>query len=94
MDKYFKVSVADVKDFNPKTESGVIFANPPYGERLLDINAANKIYKTMGKVFTKDKFSSYIVSASEDFPEYFGRRESKNRKLFNGSIKCRVYMYY
>ncbi len=94
VDKYFKVSVADVKDFNPKTETGVIFANPPYGERLLDINAANKIYKTMGKVFPKDKFSSYIVSASEDFPEHFGRRESKNRKLFNGSIKCRVYMYY
>ncbi len=91
---YIKVECLDVKNFSPKTEEGIIFSNPPYGERLLDIKAANEIYKVMGKVYPKDGFSSYIVSASEDFEEHFGKKASKNRKLFNGSLRCRVYMYY
>ena len=92
--KYISVKTADVKNFIPESESGIIFANPPYGERLLDIKEANDIYRTMGKVFPKENFSKYIVSASEDFEQYYGERAQKNRKLFNGSIRCRVYMYY
>lgn len=91
---YVKASVLDVKDFKPQTQNGIIFANPPYGERLLDIKEANRLYRVMGEVFPKENFPHYIVSASEDFEEIFGRKATKNRKLFNGSIRCRVYMYY
>lgn len=94
VEKYIKAEVLDIKDFKPKTENGIIFANPPYGERLLDIRQAERIYKTMGKVFPKDGFSKYIVSASEDFEDFYGLKANKNRKLFNGSLRCRVYMYY
>ena len=92
--EYIELEVRDIKDFSPKTESGIIFANPPYGERLLDIKKAHELYKTAGKVLPKENFSKYIVCAAEDFEGSFGARANKNRKLFNGSLRCRVYMYY
>ena len=33
-----------VADFTPSTEKGMIICNPPYGERLLDIQQAEEIY--------------------------------------------------
>ncbi|MBR6314866.1 MAG: class I SAM-dependent RNA methyltransferase [Clostridia bacterium] len=35
---------ADVRDFTHRTERGTVICNPPYGERLLDISAAEELY--------------------------------------------------
>lgn len=90
-----KVKKADISEFSPKTEKGIVICNPPYGERLLDIASAEKIYGLMGKVFAKRAgFGYYIISPHEDFEQIFGRRADKRRKLYNGMIKCQLYMYY
>lgn len=58
----------DVADFQPLGERGDVICNPPYGERLLDIRAAEELYRTMGKVFTpKKKWSYNIISPDETF---------------------------
>lgn len=85
----------DVKDFAMETGKGVVICNPPYGERLLDVKEAQAIYRTMGKVFAqrgKDRF--YIISPDEEFEKFFGKKADKRRKLYNGMIKCQVYMYF
>ena len=30
----------------------------------------------------------------EDFEKLFGRPADKRRKLYNGMLKCQLYMYY
>ncbi|MCR5485742.1 MAG: class I SAM-dependent RNA methyltransferase [Clostridiales bacterium] len=88
-------SVADVKDFSMKTEKGTLICNPPYGERLLDINEAETLYRTMGTVFKREHGRSYsIICPSETFEKSFGRKADKRRKLYNGMIKCDLYMYF
>ena len=88
------VKQADVKDFVMNEGKGVVICNPPYGERLLDMKEAQKIYRTMGKVFVdRDRDRFYIISPDDHFETYFGRRADKRRKLYNGMIKCQVYMY-
>lgn len=88
-------SVADVKNFSPKTERGTLICNPPYGERLLDINEAENLYKEMGRVFEKKRGWSYsVICPSETFEKSFGRKADKRRKLYNGMIKCDLYMYF
>ena len=64
-------------------------------ERFLNVVARSEWSLTMGKVFNpreKDRF--YIISPDEDFETYFGRKADKRRKLYNGMIKCQVYMYF
>ncbi len=85
----------DVYKFSPKTDKGTIITNPPYGERMMEINEVTKLYKSLGKIFTPKKGFSYnIITDREDFEECFGRRADKRRKLYNGMKKCQFYMYF
>ena len=66
-----------------------------YGERLLDADAARRLYKTMGEKFIeRHGWSYYIITPDEDFEVIFGRSADKRRKLYNGMIKCQLYMYF
>ena len=49
----------------------------------------------MGRVFGQFPESSfYIISPSEQFERCYGRPARKRRKLYNGMLKCQLYMYY
>ena len=86
---------ADVRQFRHRTERGTLICNPPYGERLLDISAAEELYRDMGRVFhARHGWSYSIISPSETFEKSFGRKADKRRKLYNGMIKCDLYMYF
>ena len=92
---HITVQEQDIKDFADTKPFGCVICNPPYGERLLDTNQAHKLYQTMGKVLTPKKGWNYsVISPEEDFEKYFGRRADKRRKLYNGMIKCQMYMFY
>ncbi len=86
---------ADAADFKPETERGTVIINPPYGERLMDASSVQELYKKLGKVFRQERgWGYYIITADEDFEKAFGRKADKRRKLYNGMIKCQLYMYY
>ena len=38
--------------------------------------------------------SYYIISPHEEFESLFGRKADKRRKLYNGMIKCQLFMYF
>lgn len=92
---HIRAEKRDIRDFKLVGEYGNVICNPPYGERLLDIKQAEELYATMGKVFTQQHGWSYsIISPDETFEECFGRPADRRRKLYNGMIKCQLYMYY
>ena len=93
--KYVKAAVADIRDFTPPEERCLTITNPPYGERLLDVKAAEELYTVMGNRF-KEGFGRkyYVISPHDEFEKYFGRTADKRRKLYNGMIKCQLFMYF
>lgn len=85
----------DISQFRAEGESGCVICNPPYGERLLDVQQAREIYRLMGEAFERRHFWSYsIISPDETFEDCFGRKADKRRKLYNGMIRCQYYMYF
>ena len=85
----------DLRDFKPEGDNGVVLCNPPYGERLGDKAAAQALIRTMGKVFVPKTGWSYgIISPDEEFEKLFGRPANKRRKLYNGMLKCNLYLYF
>lgn len=83
-----------LSEFSTKKKNGVLIANPPYGERIGDKKEAEKIYCELGNLYEKlDGWSFFILTPHEHFQEYFGRKADKNRKLYNGKIKCYLYQY-
>lgn len=90
-----KTAEADIRDFSPKGDNPIVICNPPYGERMLDIHEAEELYKIMGEIYAKDEsIPWYIISPHEDFEKIFGKKADKRRKLYNGMIKCQVFMYF
>ena len=85
----------DIRELELAGERGAVICNPPYGERLLDQQAAQELYRVMGQKLQRKRGWSYtVISPEEQFEQYFGRMADKRRKLYNGMIKCQVYQYF
>ncbi len=90
-----RFSAADVTKSDLAGYRGVIVTNPPYGERLGDVEAARAIYRGMGRVFgSLEGKSIYVITPDPEFEKCFGHRANRKRWLYNGMIKCSLYMYF
>lgn len=88
----------ECNDFNnllySKFKDATFIANPPYGERLSEKKHVEMLYRQFGKKFQETRNSSlFLITPDGNFPELFGRRADKNRKLFNGPIQCYLYSF-
>lgn len=90
-----RFSVADATKFDRKTERGVIVTNPPYGERIMEKAEAEQLYRLFGEAYRKsENWQLYLLSSHTEFERTFGKTADKKRKLYNGMIKCDLFMYF
>ncbi len=83
------------RDFSPKSEKGVLIGNPPYGERMQDLPYVENLYRELGAIMSKYPYwSAYILATHEKFEELYGKKATKRRKLYNGSLKTQYYQYW
>lgn len=84
-----------LSDFVPKKDYGILIANPPYGDRLLDKEQVHHLYQQMGEIYQKmPTWSKYILTSDEAFEDYYGKKATKKRKLYNGALKVDYYQYW
>ena len=84
----------DATKMSLPTDSGIMVCNPPYGQRMMEQQSAQRLYGAFGRhVKFADGWKKYIITSEPEFEHYFGRRANKKRKLYNGMIKCDLYMF-
>ena len=84
----------DATKMSLPTDQGLIICNPPYGQRMMELQAAQRLYGALGRHLKfADGWKKYIITSEPEFEHYFGRRADKKRKLYNGMIKCDLYMF-
>ena len=97
-----KAGVADCIEFRDgdatkmslPAQEGIMVCNPPYGQRMMEQHSAQRLYGAFGRhIKFADGWKKYIITSEPEFEHYFGRRANKKRKLYNGMIKCDLYMY-
>ena len=90
-----RFEVADAMEFSRVTKQGVIVTNPPYGERIMEKAEAEALYRGFGSALSKcENWQLYLLSSHTEFERCFGRSADKKRKLYNGMIKCDLFMYF
>ena len=95
VDSHILFEVAEAAEFTRTTPGGIIVSNPPYGERVMDHQEAERIYRRFGAAARRlDHWKFYMLSSHTEFEQAFGQTATKKRKLYNGMIKCDLYMYY
>ena len=91
--RFVKVKRQDIS--NLRLVGGeTLLCNPPYGERLASAKEAEALYKTMGQVMNSVTGGRYIITPNEEFEQFFHKKADRKRKLYNGMIECKLYMYF
>lgn len=94
VEDYISFQKMDFNTFSPKKGGGLIICNPPYGERIGDKKEVEEIYKRLGALYSRlGNWSIFILSPHGEFQRLFGKKADRNRKIYNGKIKCYLYQY-
>ncbi len=94
VDGIVRFETADAMAFSRATERGVIVTNPPYGERILEKQEAEALYAGFGAALSRcPGWQLYLLSSHTEFESSFGRKANKQRKLYNGMIKCDLFIF-
>lgn len=84
-----------VSDLTLKSNNGYIISNPPYGERMNELEVVKEMYRNLGQIMKEHpSWSVYIITAFEAFERQYGKDATKKRKLFNGFIQTNYYQYF
>jgi putative N6-adenine-specific DNA methylase len=82
-------------EFSSKKKYGCVITNPPYGVRVDAGEGAGGLSRELGEVLGRlDNWSCFIITPDEEFEKHFGKKSDKNRKLYNGKIKCWLHHYF
>lgn len=83
-----------VSQLSHRKKYGFIITNPPYGQRLDEVEDVPALYREIGEAFSRmDSWSYYLITALDQAERYIGRKADKNRKIYNGMMKTYFYQY-
>ncbi|MCC6228252.1 MAG: bifunctional 23S rRNA (guanine(2069)-N(7))-methyltransferase RlmK/23S rRNA (guanine(2445)-N(2))-methyltransferase RlmL [Phycisphaerales bacterium] len=81
-------------DLQSKAEYGCIVTNPPYGERMGEDEAIERLYRSFPDVLRRlPTWSHHILTARLDLEQLVGQPATRRRKLFNAQIECTYYQF-
>ncbi len=88
------VEVADFKDVKGLDSEGVIFLNPPYGQRL-NPEELDGLYSMIGTTL-KHSFPGYtawLITSNKESLKNVGLKHAEKHTLFNGALECTLLKY-
>jgi len=89
--KDIQFSTCDFASLKPAKQEGMLFVNPPYGQRMNE-RAVEPLYNMIGDSLKKNfiGFKAWLFSSSEDGFRNVGLRFAKRYKLYNGPLECEL----
>lgn len=99
LDNWLRVTRKELAEFKKPThthiESGLVICNPPYGERLGEVESLKLLYAHLGERL-RNEFQGWragIFTGNPDLGKQMGLRAEKKYKLFNGTIPSELLLF-
>lgn len=91
VDDVVKLRRAGLDDLKGR-DKGMVVTNPPYGERLGEIEKLADLYRTLGDVLKQRcrGMTAHILTGSKFLAGKIGLRPGQRHLLWNGPIECRL----
>lgn len=89
-------SVGDFRDSpRPCEQGGLLMANPPYGERLGDLEAIRREAAAWGAALKRryDGWDAALITPDRGLPAMMGLRPARRFPLRNGDFECRLFAF-
>ncbi|WP_025761718.1 THUMP domain-containing class I SAM-dependent RNA methyltransferase [Dyadobacter tibetensis] len=93
--EYIQFEICDFREATIPENTGVLFMNPEYGERLGEMEELEETYREIGN-FMKQKckgYLGYIFTGNLDLAKKIGLKAKKRTEFFTGKIDCRLLEY-
>jgi 23S rRNA (guanine2445-N2)-methyltransferase / 23S rRNA (guanine2069-N7)-methyltransferase len=91
------VEKRELADFvpSPRAQQGLVAVNPPYGERLGEVQALQPLYTLLGDRL-KQAFTGWraaVFTGNPDLGKQMGLRAKRYYALFNGALPCKLLLF-
>lgn len=95
VDNHVWFSQMELADVVAPADSGILFCNPPYGERLGRDSDLGAFYKLLGDVL-KQRFkgwTAFVLSGNKELSQSIGLKSSQRIAVYNGALPCQLMKY-
>lgn len=86
--------VSDFAELKAPYDDGMIITNPPYGERIGDVEQAEEIYRKMASMF--EDFPGWqigVITNQKSFQSCVGKYASALKSIKTGNLDTTLYIY-
>jgi len=89
------LTTGDLLEIAAPAASGILIANPPYGERLSELDELAAFYPLLGSALKRNfaGWNCYLLTADLRLPKLMRLTPSKKTPLYNGAIECRLFEF-
>ena len=102
-DNAYRAGVGDAIDWAQQalelaiapTATGLMVTNPPYGERLSDVDTLQPLYQNLGQRLHQGfpGWQAAVLTPSQDLAKAIGLRAHKHYTFYNGPLHCQLYCF-
>jgi putative N6-adenine-specific DNA methylase len=85
----------DLAEVSAPAANGVVFCNPPYGERLGQDTDLGAFYRLLGDVL-KQRFkgwTAFVLSGNRELSQSIGLKSAQRFNVLNGALPCQLMKY-
>jgi len=95
VERWVTLEAVDVLARKAPAASGVMIANPPYGERIGEAEALARFYPKLGDALKRNfvGWNCYFFTADRRMEKLIRLQPSRRTVLYNGPIECRLYEF-
>ena len=95
VERWVKLEQADILTRSAPAPSGVMIANPPYGERMGSADELAAFYPKLGDALKRNfaGWRCFFFTADMRLPKLIRLQPARKTPLWNGSLECRLYEF-
>ena len=97
MDKLIHFERRRLDEFVPPSgvRTGLLMANPPYGERLGNSDDLAPLYNQLGQIMAQScqGWHGGVITSEQELGRAIGLRADKINVLYNGALKCQLLQF-
>ena len=95
VERWVKLERADILERAAPAASGVMVANPPYGERIGSKEELAHLYPKLGDALKRSfaGWRCHLFTADLRLPKLIRLEPARRVPLYNGALECRLYEF-
>ena len=88
-------SYSDFAKLEPPADHGTLICNPPYGERIGEVEDLEPFYRKIGDTLKQNwkGWTAWVFTGNLALAKRVGLKPSRRIVLFNGPIECRLLKF-